>query len=67
MVLNQKLPERKNWSQSIHYNGSEPKIPCRKEKLVIEHTLKRGFLKTTPAYGNKGINEKKQLHTQNCY
>ena len=25
MVLNQKIPERKNWSQSIHYNGSKPK------------------------------------------
>ena len=33
MVLNQKIPERKNWSQSIHYNGSKPK------KLVTEHTL----------------------------
>ena len=25
MVLNQKIPERKNWSQSIHFNGSKPK------------------------------------------
>ena len=30
MVPNQKISERKNWSQSIHYNGSEPKIPERK-------------------------------------
>ena len=35
MVLNQKIPERKNWSQSIHY---KPKN-ARKEKLVTEHTL----------------------------
>ena len=38
MVLNQKIPERKNWSQSIHYNGSKPEN-ARKEKLVTEHTL----------------------------
>ena len=38
MVLNQKILERKNWSQSIHYNGSKPKNG-RKEKLVTEHIL----------------------------
>ena len=35
MVLNQKIPERKNWSQNIHYNGSKPKN-ARKEKLDME-------------------------------
>ena len=44
-----------------------PKYQKLKETLVTENTLKRGFLKTTPGYGNKDINEKKQLHTQNCY
>ena len=37
MVLNQKILERKNWSQSIHYNGSKPKN-TNKEKSVSEHT-----------------------------
>ena len=32
MVLNQKIPESKNWSQSIHYNGSKPK-KYQKEKI----------------------------------
>ena len=31
MVLNQKMPERKNWSQSIHYNlVLNQKMPERK-------------------------------------
>ena len=38
MVLNQKIPERKNWSQSIHYSGSKPENTGKK-KLVTEHTL----------------------------
>ena len=37
MVLTQKIPERKNWSQSIHYNGSNPENTT-KEKSVSEHT-----------------------------
>ena len=37
MVPNQKIPERQNWSQSIHYSGSNPEN-TRKEKLVTEHT-----------------------------
>ena len=38
MVLNQKIPERKNWSQSIHYNGSKPKNYW-KEKIDIANTI----------------------------
>ena len=38
MVLNQKMPERKNWSQNIHYNGSKPEN-SRKEKLVTKRIL----------------------------
>ena len=37
MVPNQKIPERKNWSQSIHYNGSKPKNTS-KENSVSEYT-----------------------------
>ena len=39
----------------------------QKGKIVTENTLKRGFLKATPGYGNKDTNEKKHLHAQNCY
>ena len=38
MVLTQKISERKNWSQSIHYNGSNPEN-TRKKKLITKDTL----------------------------
>ena len=38
MVLNQKMPERKNWSQNIHCNGSKLENTGKK-KLVTKHTL----------------------------
>ena len=39
MVLNQKIPERKNWSQSIHYNLVLNQKNARNKKLATEHTL----------------------------
>ena len=68
MVPNQKIPERKKFCHRAYtIMVLNPKYQKLKEKLVTENTLKRGFLKTTPGYGNKDINGKKQLHTQNCY
>ena len=55
MVLNQKIPERKNWSQNVYYNGSKP-----------ENSRKRNWSKSIH-YNlvlNQKIPERKKLVTE---
>ena len=49
MVLNQKIPEKKNWSQNIYYNGSKP-----------ENTRKRNWSQSIHYNGSKPKNTRKK-------
>ena len=56
MVLNQKIPERKNWSQNIYYNGSKP-----------ENTRKRNWSKSIHYNGSKPENTRKEKIGHKAY